>query len=355
LDRRQGVSIPWPMEALKIVREKFLNMSWKSDRQLTTGSFFSGIGGMDLGFEQAGFKGLWANEVEPKHASVFKDNFDIPMIQDSIHMVSSDTLVDTYGRPDVLIGGFPCVTYSKAAAIGGKRHSDRKPKRNYRKYAEEGGELFLHMRRMIGDIQPKAFVIENVTDLAGCSIVMETLRNTPCTLTGKPLGKYYTFHYGMVNTRDFGIAQNRKRMFVIGIYRQVEKPILELKDMQMRHVVGEILEENPDVAPLNGQELPNYIKKRIDGGYRDKPSIKQIGKDVIGNTCIAHYGSDQSTTMVMREDGTLTPYSIREYGRMQGFPENFKFPEQKRSYEAIGNAVSVPVAKAVAEAIAPLI
>ena len=83
--------------------------------------------------------------------------------------------------------------------------------------------------------------------------------------------------------------------------------------------------------------------------------MKEIGRDVIGNTCLAHYASDQSTTMVKREDGTLTPYSVREYARLQGFPDDFKFENEKHSYRGIGNAVSVPVARAVAEAIRPLI
>lgn len=322
----------------------------------TCASFFSGIGGMDKGFENAGFQNLWANEVDSHQAGIYQENFpDVPMIEDSIHMLSSDELMDKYGIPDVIHGGFPCVTYSKAAGIHGKQWTDAKPKSNYKKYAADGGDLFLHMRRMIGDMQPKAFLIENVTEMAGCRIVMETLRNTPCSITGKRLGRYYTFHFGEVNTRDFGLAQNRKRMFVLGINKNMERPVLPKQEIRMRHIVGEILEEDPDVAPLNGKQVPQYIQNRIDGQYRDLPSIKQIDENCIGNTCIAHYAVDQSTTMVEREPGVITPYSIREYARLQGFEDDFRLPNAKKTYRGIGNAVSVPVAQAFAKKIAEMI
>ncbi len=321
-----------------------------------TWSLFSGIGGMDLGFEQAGFNIQLANEVDPNQAATHRANFpNTTLIEDSIHLLSTDNLVDRFGLPDVIVGGFPCVTYSKAAAIGGKRHSTKNPKRNYQKYAEEGGELFLHFRRFVADTQPQVFVVENVTDLRGCQIVMETLRNTPCPQRGGRLGRYYTFVYGFLNTIDFGIAQNRVRMFVVGVNKEVDKPRLMKTSIQHTHTVGSLLEENPDVAPFNGKVLPNYIHNRISGAYRDRPSIKQIGADVIGNTCMAHYAKDQGTTMVERECGTLTPYSIREYANLQGLPQNFVLSDKKHAYRGIGNAVSVPVAKALAEAIRPLI
>ena len=321
-----------------------------------TWSLFSGIGGMDLGFQQAGFNIQLANEVDSNQAATHKVNFpETTLLEDSIHLLSTDDLVDRFGLPDVIVGGFPCVTYSKAAAIGGKRHSDAKPKRNYSVYAEQGGDLFLHYRRFVADTQPQVFVVENVTDLVGCRIIMETLKNTPCPNQGGRLGRYYTFVYGYVNTKDFGIAQSRVRMFVIGVNKQVNKPLLRKRPLEHTHTVGSLLEEEPDVAPLNGKEMPNYNLSRINGTYRDRPSVKKIGDDVIGNTCLAHYAKDQGTTMVEREDGSLTPYSIREYANLQGFPADFVLSDKKYAYRGIGNAVSVPVAEAIGMAILPFV
>lgn len=325
----------------------------------TVGSFFSGIGGLDLGFEQAGFQNLWANEVDSHQASIFKENFtDTKLYEESIHLLSSDMLMEEHGIPDVLIGGFPCVTYSNAANIHNKKHSDAKPKSNYQNYAREGGDLFLHMRRMIGDMQPKAFVIENVTDVLGARIVMETLKNTPCSLSGKRLGRYYNFVYGNVVSSDFGVAQNRKRLIVMGFNKEIERPILWHKPLTMTHTVGKILEKNPDVPPYNGP-MPPYMLRRLNQTpspktgkvYRQKVAIKKNCESEIANTAVAHYGGDQSTQMVLRDDGLVTPYSVREYANIQGFPSDFKIVNAKKSYRGIGNAVTVNVAKAVAEAV----
>ena len=336
------------MDLVEMIRERM--------NRGTFGSLFSGGGGMDLGLEQAGFRCVWANEVDKVHYNVHKKNFpDTKMIEKSIHLLSTDELIDEFGLVDGIVGGFPCKHYSKAAALHNNRIIDDNGEfiADYGKYTSLEGDLFLHTRRVIGDIQPKFFVIENVTDVNKVSMVIRTLRNTPCSITGKRLGRYYTFHYGEVNTMDYGVAQRRKRMIIIGINREVPRPVLEKKKLTKRHIVGEILEEEP-TFPLD-RELPNYIRNRIAGGYRDRPSVKKVGRQVVGNTCIAHYANDQSTTMVELDDGTLRPYSVREYARLQGFPDEFFFPKKKTSYRVIGNAVSVPVAKAIGDAIAPLI
>ena len=91
-----------------------------------------------------------------------------------------------------------------------------------------------------------------------------------------------------------------------------------------------------------------YILKRLAGVYRDKPSIKGIGADVVSNTCVAHYHKDQGTTMVDRGDGLITPYSVREYANLQGIPKDWVIPKVNSSYRVIGNGVSVPVANSVA-------
>ncbi len=325
----------------------------------TVGSFFSGIGGLDLGFEQAGFENLWANEVDSHQASIFKKNFtNTKLYEESIHMLSTDALMEEHGIPDVLIGGFPCVTYSNAANIHNKKHSTDKPKLDYRKYASEGGDLFLHMRRMIGDMQPKAFVIENVTDVLGAKIVMETLKNTPCSITGERLGRYYTFTYGNVISSDFGVAQRRKRLIVMGFNKNIGRPILEKVPLEMTHTVGKMLEKNPNVPPYNGP-MPDYMHRRLHQlpspktgkVYRQKTAIKQICENEIANTCVAHYAGDQSTQMVQREDGEITPYSVREYANIQGFPKDFIIEDTKQSYRGIGNAVTVHVAKTIANAV----
>ena len=213
---------------------------------------------------------------------------------------------------------------------------------NYTKYASLGGDLFLHYVRMVA-YSNKAFVVENVMELTGMRIIMEALKDMPCMRTGEKFGTYYNLTYTKVNTSKFGLPQNRERLFVIGVAKEAkrEAPVTRSGNATAP-CYGEILEYEPDVAGITS-ELPNYIKKRMNGGYRDKPAIKGIGKDIIANTCVGSLPPGSGTQMVDRGDGLITPYSVREYGNLQGIPSDWKLPNAKSSYRVIGNGVSVPV------------
>ena len=186
---------------------------------------------------------------------------------------------------------------------------------------------------------------------------METLKNTPCSITGERLGRYYTFVYGNVVSSDFGVAQKRKRLIVMGFNKNIERPILEHKPLDMTHTVGKILEKNADVPPYNGP-MPDYMLRtnqtpspRTGKVYRQKVAIKQNCESEIGNTCIAHYASDQSTQMVQRDDGLSNAILCPRICKPARFPSDFNIVNSKQSYRGIGNAVTVNVAKAIAEAV----
>ena len=317
----------------------------------TVWSFFSGGGLMDLGFKQAGYDVVVATEIDKHASSIHQENMPgVDLITESIHRLSVKDLLNKHGRPEVICGGFPCTPYSKAANMNGTRLHDNNHKNmnNYSKYASLGGDLFLHYVRMVAYAQPKAFVVENVMELTGMRIIMEALKDMPCTRTGEKFGSYYNLTYTKVNTADFGLPQKRERIFVIGVAKNPNgKPPLPESNVQMNHVPGEILEYEPDVAGVT-KPLPPYILNRLAGAYRDKPSIKGIGADVVSNTCVAHYHRDQGTTMVDRGDGLITPYSVREYANLQGIPKDWVIPKVNSSYRVIGNGVSVPVANSVA-------
>ena len=109
-----------------------------------------------------------------------------------------------------------------------------------------------------------------------------------------------------------------------------------------RQRLKDILENNPDVG------MPNYVINRIKGKYRDLPIIvdpEQSG--AIAPTCVAHYAKDLGTRLV-KDSNTkhgVRPFSIREYARLQGFPDDFMFENKRSSYKLIGNAVPVNMGK----------
>lgn len=94
--------------------------------------------------------------------------------------------------------------------------------------------------------------------------------------------------------------------------------------------------------------MPDYVIKRIKGGYRDLPIIVNPDENAaIAPTCVAHYAKDLSTRLVKDKNSKygLRPFSVREYARLQGFPDDFIFENKRSSYRLIGNAVPVDMGK----------
>ena len=113
-----------------------------------------------------------------------------------------------------------------------------------------------------------------------------------------------------------------------------------------RSTIKNILEKNPQI------EMPDYVIKRIKGGYRDLPIIVNPDDvNAIAPTCVAHYSKDLSTRLVKDRKSKygLRPFSIREYARLQGFPDDFIFENKRSSYRLIGNAVPVNMGQWIGE------
>ena len=102
------------------------------------------------------------------------------------------------------------------------------------------------------------------------------------------------------------------------------------------------MEKNPEV------DMPEYVHRRINGKYRDLPiMINPDETNALAPTCVAHYAKDLSTRLVMDKKSQygVRPFSIREYAWLQGFPDDFYFPNTRSSYKLIGNAVPVDMGK----------
>jgi len=318
---------------------------------------FSGMGALEYGFRLAGHDVVVSNEVDPTICSTLRKNFDQEVLETSIHRLSIEKLRKDFGQIECVVGGFPCPIYSRAADI----HSTRVGVRSsnpYATYARLGGDLFLHFWRAVAILQPDVFVVENVPGLLGASIVRETFRNTPCNRNN--LGYYYTLYEGILNARDFGLPQERKRYFFVGTVKQadpmsqeeVHSLFMEIGKVMTKRllVVNDILEADPDIA------MPAYGWRRYYGQTcRDRPIVTEAGPDAVAPTCVAHYAKDRSTRLV-KVDGKVRPYTTLEYARLQGIPDNVEL-QGSTSYRYIqsGNAVAVPVAKALATGIKRLV
>lgn len=300
---------------------------------ITVGSLFSGaIDGLAQGFEMSSdrYKTIVSNELESTAVKTAKLNYSHNIIQDDIRNISIESLREC----QVILGTFPCQEYSRASHIHKNGRTD-----NWKQAYHWASirDLFLHFFRFIAIVQPEVYIWENSPEVRNFPIVMETFRKLPP----------YQYYEMELDTFDFRLPQKRKRLFVVGFKRPFNMgDPTDFQVFSKQLTIKDIKEKNPTFT------IPNYVKYRIDGRYRDLPSIKS--DDDIGNTCVAHYSRDKGTTLIHDPNGYkgLRPYTVREYARLMGIQDNFQFANaDTTNFKHIGNSVSPIVARGLGKAI----
>lgn len=162
-------------------------------------SLFSGAGGLDLGFVQAGFEIVMANEYDKTIWETYKKNHDTPLIKGDIRNIKEKDFPD---KIDGIIGGPPCQSWSEAGALRG--------------IEDERGQLFYDYIRILKNKQPKFFLAENVSGMMANrhSIAVKNIikQFEECG---------YDVKINLVNASDYGIPQDRKRVFYIGFRKDL--------------------------------------------------------------------------------------------------------------------------------------
>lgn len=269
---------------------------------------------MEIGFLQAGVNIVQSLDIDPKATSVMKANpqyFGHKVITDGIDNL---TVLDQ-AKTDIMIFTYPCTKYSAIADI----HA-----------ARTGDHLFLHALRHVAIAQPEMYWVENVPGMKKFKVVMEAMTKLP---------QYYVNIFCPLDAACW-LPQRRKRLILVG----TKKPFFITPPTQIsnRPRLKDILESDPEV------EMPDYVLSRINGKYRDKPII--IDPDApgaIAPTCVAHYSKDLGTRLVKDKKSKhgVRPFSVREYARLQGVPDDYHFDNVRDSYRIIGNGVAVPVGR----------
>lgn len=214
-------------------------------------SLFAGCGGLDLGFKQAGFELVWANEIDPHACLTYKNNIGNHVYEGDIRDIQRDNLPADI---DIVIGGFPCQGFSMA----GKR--DVNDERNF---------LYREMKRIIGLVKPRFFVAENVRGL----ISMEKGRVLEKILNDfRELG--YHVDYRLLYAPDFGVPQERYRIFIVGTIEEEDIPFPEpyvYPYKTVRETIGDII----SLGALSNHEITqkwphtyNLIMQRIAEGQK---------------------------------------------------------------------------------------
>ncbi len=213
-----------------------------------------------------------------------------------------------------MVATYPCTKYSPIGDIHGVRTGD---------------DLFLHFFRHVAIRRPELYVVENVPGMKKFPVVMEAMTKLP---------DYYV-HVACPVKSSTWLPQKRDRLIIIGSRRNFawREPTA-----QRAITLREILE--PEPTP----HIPDYVGKRLEGAYRDRPIVSDPARGDIAPTCVAHYAKDLSTRLVAdaRFPRGARPYTVREYARLQGVPDTFTFAgSYTDAYRMIGNGVSVPVGK----------
>jgi len=284
----------------------------------TAKGYFSGCGGMEIGIMQAGVNVIQSLDLDPEATACMRLNSHY-FSHSVLNVDIKDLTVLEQPKTDIIVGTYPCTKYSAIADIHGTRTGD---------------DLFLHFFRHIAIEQPEMYIVENVPGMKKFKVVMEAMTKLP---------DYYVNVFCPVDAANW-LPQRRKRLILIGTRKPFS--IAPPNEINNKPRLKDILESNPEV------EMPEYVVSRIKGKYRDLPII--VDPDLpsaVAPTCVAHYSKDLGTRLV--KDKTtkygMRPFSIREYARLQGFPDDFKFPDKRSSYKLIGNAVPPNMGKWVGD------
>lgn len=299
--------------------------------ELTVLSLFSGCGGLDLGmrggfkflgdyFHRTPFRTIFANDIHPPACDTYDKNFEQPITRGNIADIVDKT-PSILPACNVVIGGFPCQDFS----LSGK----------HKCFQTERGRLYKQMKKVIELKNPLAFIAENVLGLILFN-ALDTIKNE---FTKAGQGYHVTHH--LVNAANYGVPQNRRRVFIVGIRSDLN---VEFKTPKETHA------ENPKL----GQKPMITVKQAIDdilGREQVVPNHNEYSKAVFyakrwqGTTKIK--ADAPAPTIRAHHHGNIQFHykghrrlTVRECAKIQSFPDDFIFTSSPaQNYVSVGNAV----------------
>ena len=304
---------------------------------------FSGIGGIDLAFEQAGFEIVWANEIDPDACKTYRFNFPRNLlIEGDIRNVDKHLIPDF----DVLTAGFPCQPFS----VCGKQKGFR----------DDRGNLFFQIADVIDAKKPEIVFLENVANL-----VEHDKGRTFNIIHDELASRNYFIRYLVADACDYGIPQHRTRTYIVAFKdkdkcdrfsfperTKLDKRIFDVIDRTKKQDETFYLREN----------TPQY--KKMLSAIQDEGQIYrfsdygiQSGKDGISFTLKANMGTWYDRVPIIKDDFGIRRITPDECLALMGFPEDFGFPKdlkESSAYKQVGNSVCVPVVRRIADQIAKM-
>lgn len=320
-------------------------------------SLFSGAGGLDLGFEKAGFTIAMANEYDKGIWDTYERNHTAPLLKGDIRSIKEADFPDEI---DGIIGGPPCQSWSEAGALRGIN--------------DVRGQLFFDYIRILKNKQPKFFLAENVSGMLA-NRHSEAVRN----IVKQFENCGYDVSITLVNAADYGVPQDRKRVFYIGFRKDLKvnfkfpQPTTPnpAQKLTLRDAIGDLADTAIPALPKNKTNgklnIPNheYFVGAYSTIFMSRNRVRAWNEQAFtvqasGRQCQLHPQAPKMQFIEKNKRRFVPGYeylyrrlTVRECARIQGFPDDFEFiyTDVDYGYKMIGNAVPVNLAYEIAKSI----
>ena len=299
------------------------------------GSLYAGVGGICLGFKQAGFNIAWSNEWDKNACITYRKNFRHKLIEGDVWSVNEELLE----KVDVLCAGFPCQAFSVAG---------------YRKgFGDERGQHFFRILDFIEFHKPEVIFLENVKNLK-----THDKGRTFETIKSLLNDKGYVIFDEVLNTKEITeIPQNRERIFIVGFKKEsLKNEIFKFPNpINKTKKVNDFFEETNDTSLIYNSSFKHY--ELLYSEMKNENTLYQWRRQYVrenkSNSCptlTANMGTGGHNVPLLIRNGQIRKLSPKECFNFQGFPKSFKLPDLAKShlYKQAGNSVSVPLIKKIA-------
>lgn len=301
-------------------------------------SLFAGIGGICYGFEQAGAKIVWANEIDDDACKTYINNFGNKyLVKGDIKKIDAKEIPNV----DIINGGFPCQAFSIAGHQKG--------------FEDERGNLFFEIVRILKEKQPRAVFLENVRNLEAhdhgktFKVIKDELEKL----------NYYV-HYKVLNSMEYGnIPQNRQRIYIVCFKSKKASNNFKFPEkVKLTKKISDIIDfsEKKDkkyyyVKSKYYPELAKTVKSQ-NSIYQWRRIYCRENKSHVCPTLTANMGTGGHNVPIIIDNYDIRKLTPEECIQFQGFPKYFRFPEtisNASKYKQAGNSVTVPVIRRIVE------
>lgn len=295
-------------------------------------SLFSGIGGLDIGFLDAGYNIVWANDFDKYAVQTYRANFGDHIVLGDINEIPLEDIP----QHDVMIGGFPCQPFSMMGEMRG--------------FEDTRGTLFFRIAEIIRNQierghRPRAIILENVRSLRThdngntFAIIRRTLED---------LG--YKVYDEILNSVKYGVPQKRNRTYIVCFANHDVEYHYPLPVPLNGLTLQDLLEHDVDDKYFLSERILPTILSNGTGGYIGRSEIDlQIARPLCATMAKMHRACQDN---YVTQNGRVRRLTPRECARLQGFGEEFVIPvSDSQAYKQFGNSVTVNVSRAVAESV----